>query len=223
MKDLNGKISKEILIENPRIDIIETRTKTGAATRIEGKPLDEKLMETKVYGNRTPAPRVIIDESGKRVSDSETRGTGAVGRAKFPQTTKDDGNNQNTDTTITPETRNRGNGFPTRSTGGKSDESTNDTPVKSPRNDRNENQSPPIYAPQDRKQEPPVRQPPPERKVDPPREREETRPQPRIEPREMPRVEPRQQPTKIEPPKKEEQKPSPPPRQKDEKPNNKDN
>jgi FecR protein len=210
MKDLNGKISKEILIENPRIDIIETRTKTGAATRIEGKPLDEKLMETKVYGNRTPSPPIIVDDSSKNNSGSETRGTGAVGRAKFPQTTKDDGNNQNTDTTITPETRNRGNQFPTRTTGGKSDESNNDTPVKSPRNDRNENQSPPIYAP-------------PDRKVDPPRDREETRPQPRIEPREEPRVEPRQEPTRIEPPKKEEEKPSPPPRQKDEKPDSKDN
>lgn len=221
MKDLNGKISKEILIENPRIDDVETRTKTGAATRIEGKPLDEKLLETKVYGNRTPSPRIIMDESGKIVSNQETRGTGAVGRSRLPDTTKDETNNSGSDSSTKPETRNTRTGFPTRSTGGKSEESNNDTPVKTQRNDRNENQTPPIYVP-DRKQDPPVRQQQPERKYDPPREQVEPRQQPRVEPRQQPRVEPRQ-PTRIDPPKKEESKPSPPSRQKDEKPDSKDN
>ncbi len=217
-KDLNGKVSREILIENPKYSKIEPQTKTGATERMVGKPLDEKLMETKIYGNRTPSPRVIVDDSSKNSTNSETRGTGAVGRSKLPEIKSNDRTNVDVDSRSTPETRNPRSGFPTRTTGGSSDETKNDSPVKVPRNDGGNDKSPPIYVP-DRKQEPPVRQQPPERKVDPPREQRETRPQPRIEPRETPR----QQPTRIEPPKKEESKPAPPQRQKNEKTDSKDN
>lgn len=221
-KELNGNVSKQILVENPRYDNTQPQTKTGATERIKGKPLDEKLMETKVYGDRTPSPRIIIDESGKIVSSPETRSTGAVGRTRLPDTTKVDANDSSPDSNTKPETRNTRTGFPTRPTGGTSGETKNDSPpIRSPKEDRDDNQSSPTDVPE-RKQEPPVRQAPPERKIEPPRERQEPKQQPRYEPRETPRVEPRQ-PTRIEPPKKEEQKPAPAPKQKEEKPDSKDN
>ncbi len=54
MKDLNGKVSKEILIEKPRVVKVEPTVKIGAGDRKTEAPLDKELEQKRIFGNRTP-------------------------------------------------------------------------------------------------------------------------------------------------------------------------
>lgn len=206
-KDLNGNVSSEILVKNPKFEYAKPQVKTGAGEREIGNPLDEKLRQQKVYGNRDPIKTETNSNTGTDAGN-ETRGTGAVIRTP-PVVKRDD--ERSDETVKTPPTREpRGSSPIIRSSGGKSDERNNDSPpIKTPRPDRDTR---PPYTPPVRTEEP--RQPSQPRKVDPPRETYEPRPQPRVEPRPQPRVEPRPQP-KVEPksePKSEESRPSPSPK-----------
>ncbi len=219
-KELNGNISKEILVQNPKVERINTQVKTGATERKIGVPMDEILREQKVYGNRSPIPRTTNGSETTNNSDSRTeRKTGAVIRSQTPVKQQDDGNNGNVETRQTTPRTPR-NDTPIRSTGsGNSDERKSDSTTEKPRrNDRDNNQTPP-YSPPIRQQEPP-RENPPERRNDtpkPPREQpqeEQRRSEPRQErQQEQQRSEPRQSESK-----KEESKPTPPAADRKEKP-----
>ncbi len=195
-KELNGKVSPDILIQNTQTTKVEPQVKTGATVRTGGVPLDEKLREQRVFGDRTPTPRTTNSVETKNNSDtnSNTRGTGAVVRPQPSVTKQNSGNNGNSET---PQTK-------------------TDSPVVRPRNETR-NDSPPIYTPPVRKESPPRQERQPEQRVETPR----PRPEPRVEskpspPPPPPRSEPRSEP-KSEP-KREESKPSPPPEERKGKP-----
>lgn len=195
-EEVKGKISKDILIENPRIDKTEEQVKTGATTREAGKSLDQRLEKERIFGNRQP---IIVRETPRDETKNETteepRRTGAVNRR--PPLKQDD---PNTETRQTPNWNPQPN-FPTRKTDDNDEQQKNEE--RRPRTrQRDENQTPPIFQPQ------------PEPKREEPRQEEERRPrqptfpQPRQEEprREEPKYEePRRQPE----PKREEPRPQP--------------
>jgi hypothetical protein len=187
-KDLGGKVSKEILIENPRQTKSEV-VKTGAAERKPGVSADEDLRRQKIFGNRQPVQSKSNDQEVKgginpNPNNEEPRKTGAVNRSVFKP--------ENNSTQQTPEYK------PTnpRSTGNSNQNNQEERkPVTRPQPNE-ENRTPPIYNPQPQ-----------------PKQQEERRPQPRIVPQpkqeqEKPREQPRPQPQpKNEP--QPEKKPSP--------------
>jgi hypothetical protein len=200
-KEIKGKISKEILIENPRIDDKrEAQVKTGASERETGKSLDRKLQNERIFGNRQP--RVIQSvkpDSETRDEPTERRKTGAVERSPIVRQPLPD-RNQTPDFNPTPTS-------PTRTT--KSDDDDGERQKEQQQRiirqkQREENRTPPIiYQPQ----------PKPEPEPQKPQEEERRRPQPTLpqQPRqeERRREEPRPQPE----PKREEPRPQPQPKQ----------
>jgi hypothetical protein len=207
-QEIKGKISRDILIENPRIagKQEEQVQSTGASPREAGKALNQKLENERIFGNRPP--RVLPDAKTDAETKSETnesRRTGAVNRRPPPVKQDDAEQNAPQAPTWKPNPD-----FPVRPTGGKSDDrdqQKTDEPVRPSRKQRDENQTPPIFvkpAPQEpqpreekpqeeerrrppqptfprqeeRRQETPRPQPPPQPK------REEPRPQPKPEPKE---------------------------------------
>ncbi len=203
MKDLGNKVSKEILIENPRLPNTE-KVRTGAAERKTGVSLDEDLKRSKVFGNRQPVNTKTnpADTTGTGIivnPNSDPRKTGAVTRApekREEPTTPSFPQNRRREESQTP-TQN-----PNRPTGGK--EESDERQSKPRSQPREESKTPPIWVPNERPRQE-------ERKPDPvPRPREERQqPQPkREEPRQQPqpkREEPKQQPQ----PKREDPKPAP--------------
>jgi hypothetical protein len=207
MKDLNGKVSRDILIERPQIITKEENVKirTGASERKDTGSMDEKLRQTRIYGNRPPVQENPTQSETKTVTNgedrsdrNETRKTGAVIRPERPR----DGGGDST--VKTPR----------------------DTPVFTPPNDSSEdrkeerkptrirrddeNQSPPIYVPPTPREEKPRYDPPREEKprYDPPPREEKPRYDPPPPREEKPRNDP---PPKREEPRQEERKPSQPP------------
>ncbi len=82
LDDLDGKLGKEIRVSPPARQSPDT--KTGAVTRKTASPLDEKLLQEKMYGNRTPrdtdGPVSIPDRSTRKPR------TGVFDRSKSPVT-----------------------------------------------------------------------------------------------------------------------------------------
>jgi hypothetical protein len=146
--DLNGKLDKDILIENPRPAKKDLSVKTGAAARRDKNPLDEELRKERIFGNRRPVqaenPPEVKDGVTTRPERSEPRNTGAVTRPVFKPDDRDE--SKQTRTPIrTPRTD-----LPPRTDDEKSgaeEEKRNERrPVYRPKT-REENQTPPIYVP----------------------------------------------------------------------------
>ena len=201
-RDLNGNVSKDILIKDRTYTKTKPDVKTGAKDREIGVSLDETLRKERVYGNRAPVGGNTNTET-RSDDDSGRRGTGAVNRSPGIIST------QNRD-----------------------EKSDDGSTANQQKRRVETNQSPPIYSPPtrtDTKREEPKYEPPPKReepKYEPPPRREEPKyePPPRREepkyepppPRQEPKYEPPPQtksdppPTKSEPPpSKSEDPPSP--------------
>ena len=199
-KEIKGKIGKDILIENPRVDDQkEVLIKTGASTRVSGKSLDQKLQNERIFGNRQPTiiQDVKPDALETKTDTNEPRKTGVVKR--LPPVKQDD---SNTETRQPPTTWNPQPNFPTR-TKSDDEEQQQKNEEKPVRRQRDENQNPPIYQPQPQPREEERRpQPtfPQQRQED--RKQEDPRPQPQPK-----REEPRPQPQPKPEPKQEEKPP----------------
>lgn len=205
-KSLDGKVSREIRIEQPRLPKVDT-VKTGATERKPGVSMDEDLKKERILGNRNPvntkrepneSPGIIVNPN------SDTRKTGAVNR---PTTKQDDGNTRQNNPTV--------NQGPVRDTGAVKRDNRDSEKTK--RIPSQETRTPPIYTPQprtDTKEQPkqderrtqPMPRPketptPPVYTPQPRREEPRQQPVPRVEPRQQPtpRVEPRQQPQPRQP------------------------
>ncbi len=188
LRDLNGRVSREIRAEPPQNERVETRIKTGAAERKIGASMNEQLRTERIYGNRPPIERKSNTElkSGSEMNPP-LRDTGAVKRV--PRSTyQQEENNSETKYSAPREIS-----PPVRSTGGKSEDTNEVRPVRKQRGGENEispapptyepprrekrevRPSPPISEPAPKREEP--RQPPPPRNDSPPK-REPTPPQP---------------------------------------------
>lgn len=166
-KDLSGKLSSEIRAENPKIEKIKVQVKTGVIERKIGVSMDENLRKERVFENRS-----LIEKSPKREeaksgyeAHPEIRDTGAVRRS--PRTTiKQD--EYKPEIKGSPSREVVPDGFPARSTGGKSEDKSEEVPsYRSKPNNRGE-QSPPVYTPP--RQERREHQEPPPVKAEPRRE-----------------------------------------------------
>lgn len=176
MKDLNGKVSRDILIESPQIITKDENVKvrTGASDRKDTGSMDEKLRQTRIYGNRppvqgnSPQSETKTEPNGdERNNRNETRKTGAVVRPERPQDGGDSPVKTRRDSPVFS---------PRNNSDDRKDERE---PVRTRRND--ENQSPPIYSPPPQREEKPRYDPPPREekpRYDSPPKREEPRPQP---------------------------------------------
>lgn len=167
LKELNGRISKEILVEKP-LGIRNTgQSRIGAITRTSGVSTGETLQKERIWGNRTPILKTAPEENdGGLETGSTIRNTGAV-RRQSPEDSAP--NNEN------PKRRTWGNGGlqntnPIRSTGGNSDDENQ--PIRKTRRGSDREISPPVFSspreerinrPQqprkERREEEPVRQP----------------------------------------------------------------
>lgn len=199
-KDLNGRISKDILVENPRNIKAETNIKTGATERTSGNSTGETLRRERILGNRSPIEKTDRTPQTQVKGDTEiqprVRDTGAVKRQ--PRDIVKQENNAETDNDspikVAP------NREPVRSTRGKNeDEKETETPRKARRSE-NDGLTPQTYNPPPKQEEPRNPQPirerqEPVRQTEPPRKSEEPRQQPT--PRNDPP--PRSEPVKQEP------------------------
>lgn len=170
-KDLNGKVSRDILIEKPQIVKAETAVKTGATTRKDGVSMDDELRKARIYGNRSPLENNIQVKTGGNNGENSggTRKTGAVERPVVRENVES-----------TPKTRRDPDypqGFPPTGSGNSRDRDTKT------RRDDDGNQSPPIYAPPPRQDNTPRYEPPPRQdntpRYEPPPKQDNT---PRYEP-----------------------------------------
>ncbi len=216
-RDLNGRVSKEILVENPRNTKAETNIKTGATERTSGVATGEILRQERILGNRSPIERTNqtprTEVKGGTEIQPQIRDTGAVKREPRSVIRQNNGSSETKNespTELSP------NGNPIRSTGGKNEVERETQTVKPQRSDDRE-LSPPVYNPPPRQVETrteppprrerpePVREQPETPRYEPPRKSEEPRPQQQPQPRNDPP--PRSEPTKQE--SKPEQKPPP--------------
>lgn len=209
--DLNGKISREIAAENPRVENIIPRIQTGATQRKGGASTDENLRQQRIFGGRPPVERTPPageNAAGEISVKPERRETGAVKRQPRPEIVR--GNDGNSESEAP-------GGRPVRTTGGGRSEDNNGEPISKPRG-RDREQTPPSNNPPSE-----TEQPRRERRQEPPQQQEERREQRRESPPErqqaprseppQPRVEPKPQPREEKPPQREERKaePSAPP------------
>jgi hypothetical protein len=205
--DLNGNISREILVDNPRVGKIRREIQTGASQRNEGTSLDEGLRNERIYGNRLPVERTLPSAPKEDGGNPERPKTGAVRRLPHSGIVRGGSDNDN------PETRE------------KSQEGNVEQPAYKPRSrNREREQMPPSYAPPSQQQEQEQRreeqqQKPPEREQPPRSEQPPTRVEPRPEP---PRIEPKPEPREEKPPKPERKTEPEPPRKEREKSTEKD-
>lgn len=218
-KDLNGRVSKEISVENPKNIRPITQIKTGATERTSGVPVGENLRKERILGNRPPLennPRT--ENSGGNETSPPIRNTGAVKRQPRTESSTDNENplQQN------PRVRDTRNSEPVRVTDG---DGNNRNEVQAPNRPRRGNDNREVSPPREERIERPQQQPPrreerpePSRqepiRQEPPREQPRVEVPTRVEPRqEQPRQEqPRQEPPRQEPPRQEPQveKPAPP-------------
>jgi hypothetical protein len=212
-KEIRGKMSRDILIENPRVDEKQdVQVKTGASQRETGKSLNQKLENERIFGNRQP--KIIQDVKTQPETKNDADGPRPTGAVNRRPVTKQDADN--TETRPTPGWNPQPNSPTQRRNDSKSDEETQKNDQEPVRPRPRENQTPPIFQPP---QEEKPQQQEERRRSQPtfPRQdeqkREEPRPQPRPEPKqEQPRPEPKQEQPRPEP-KREEPRPQPPPKQ----------
>lgn len=221
LKELSGKINREIIVENSPNERVRPQVQTGAGERRDGGSINENLRKQRIYGNRLPVERTSSSEVKEDNGTAETRKTGAVKRLPPSEIRQEQNGNSETQEKAP-------DNFPIRSRGGKNrggenrdSENNNSTPADNSRNKNTERrQMPPDAEPaqrEERKEQ--QRQKPPEQEQ--PRSEQ---PQPRVEPRpEPPREKPPQQ--EIKPPREEKQpeRRVDPPRKNKEVPVDKDN
>jgi hypothetical protein len=199
-KEIKGKISKEILIENPRIDDKkEEQVKTGASQRETGKSLDRKLEKERIFGNRQPIIKEVNPVSETKIDSNEPRKTGVIERLPVIK-------QQNSDPNQSPDFNPQPNNETRQTKSDDNDERQKEEQRNVRRKQREENQTPPIFVqpqPNQQPQEEERRRPQPtfpqqqrqeERKQEQPRpqpepKREEPRPQPKPEPKPEPKQE----------------------------------
>nr|MDQ3043282.1 hypothetical protein [Acidobacteriota bacterium] len=198
-KDLNGKLSREILPVNPRNTRAETHIKTGAIERTSGVSINENVRRERILGNRPPVEKTPRPENnGGSESTAPIRNTGAVKRLPRVESSPSNGE--------TPIRQPLGNGDlrntnKVRSTSENNNSESESEPVRKPRI-RNDNRE---IAPQS--DDSPPREVRIERSPQPRRERQE-------EPvrQELPRQEPRvEAPNRAEPRREEPVREQPPP------------
>lgn len=215
--DLNGRISREIAVENPRAETRGTRVRTGASERKGGAPTDENLRQERIFANRPPIQRTppVETAAGENPARTERRETGAVKRQPRTETARDGNSDGGNSVVQAP------GGRPIRSTGGKSEnnndgDQTNST-ARERRRDRE--QTPPVSVPptqteqqrRDRRQDSPPqpqqqeerrerRPSPPESRQSPPREEPKPPQQPQQRREEKPQQEQRRTQPSEEPP-----------------------
>ncbi len=166
LRDLNGKVSKEIRAENPKVEKIESQIKTGAIDRKIGDSMDGRLRTERIYGNRAPAANPNTETRTGVESVPQIRDTGAVKRTPRPIYRQE---NDNSDTRISPSPREMSP--PIRSTGGQSDYTNSDQPPSKQRRERDDiRMSPPSYEPP--RQQPREINPSPPRSEQPPKRQE---------------------------------------------------
>ena len=178
IKDIKNNISSDIVAQAPPKAVkIQQNVKVGATERTTDAPLDTKLQETKIFGNREPVKPTGRDE-GVGIGAGGGNGTRKLGAVNRPVVREN--NESSGDTKDTPVRPVRPSDNPTtRSTGGGRRDDPEDPPIRNPRNDR-KNDPPPVYNPPTRRDEqPPVRvtprqdeppnytPPPPPRRSDP--------------------------------------------------------
>lgn len=199
IKDLNGKLSREIKVEKPNITPALAQIKTGATTRTSGVSADENLRQERVLGNRQPKERINeinnppTQIKGRLEAEPPVRDTGAIQRqTRIKQNGNSETPNENP-TEISP------NRNLIRSTGGRKtgDENESKPPSKTL---RNREISPPVYEPSPKREEP--KRIEPRREQEPPRQEQQPPRQEQSPPKsETPRPQPA--PPKSEPPKPE--------------------
>ena len=166
LRDLNGKVGKEIRAETPKIGRIESQIKTGAIDRKIGDSMDDKLRTERIYGNRAPVGNPNKEIRTGVEASPPIRDTGAVKRSPRPIFKKED---DNAETKTSPQ---REMSPPIRSTGGKSDNTRNAEPVFRPRKQRDDvsplppvsEQPPPRTEKREVKRLPPSAEQPPKRR-----------------------------------------------------------
>ena len=188
-EEVKGKISKQILIENPRDNKSEREVKTGATTRENGKSLDEQLEKERIYGNRQKVPEQQRTDGNSDSGSRETRKTGAVTR---PPIIKQDDEKQRT-----PDWNPR---TPDGGTTNNDEERKNERKNIERKKQEDENQTPPIF--EQRREEEKQRREESTRKEEKRREENDRREEEKR--REPPREEPRREEPKREEPKREE-------------------
>ena len=205
-KELNGDVSQDILVSNPKINRAETSIRTGATVRTSGASTGETLRNERIFGNRPPIEKAPGKENQTDGGDqTPIRSTGAVKRqprSEFPA----DNNQTPIRQLPTRETKeNFPNGDPIRQTGRvKTEDGGNSAPVKPRREREIRDLPPPVDTPPRIEREERVEKPRRERQQVP-REEQPVRPEP---PR---REERRQEPVRAEPPHREEPVRQPPP------------
>lgn len=174
-KDLSGKVSREIVVENPVKVKVPAQTKIGASERTSGVALGETLRKDRFEGNRSPIEKNDRTTTDGGIETAPIRTTGAVKRESRENSPS---NNQNP-TKRSTRSEALPNDEPVRSSGGRKREEN--PPAVKPRNDNQE--ITPDYTPPRREEprrreerEEPVRNQPPPRSDPPPTKREESKP-----------------------------------------------
>jgi hypothetical protein len=196
IKQLNGKVSRDIITETPKIAKTETQIKTGVTDRQVGVSMNEKIQKERVLDNRPPIEKTTdtFIRNSESPTKTDVRETGAVKRQEtFVK--------QDNDVTPVKPTRqnpvkNDDDNNPIRSTGGGKTE-RDENPIRNQRNekeDRDDNppvrippkqereNNPPVYVPPVRNEQPPVREQQPQQPKEQPK-KEEQKPQEQQKPK----------------------------------------
>ncbi|MET0753949.1 MAG: DUF6600 domain-containing protein [Pyrinomonadaceae bacterium] len=169
IRELNGRVSKDIIAETPKNVRAEAMIKTGVTERKVGVSMNERLQKERVLDNRENADTTIRNSSNP--TKTEIRDTGAVKR-QTPVLSQD--NDANNDTPVKTPRNTKTDDTLVRPTGGGKSE-RDDNFIKTPRNEkddrnqtpvrvqpkRNEDQyvKPPVYVPPTKSDDQPVKQP----------------------------------------------------------------
>ncbi|HXG83566.1 MAG TPA: DUF6600 domain-containing protein [Pyrinomonadaceae bacterium] len=208
-KDLNGKVDREILVENPVAGRIRPQPRTGAGERKSGVSLDENLRTERIYGNRPPVEQTPPDEVRDDSGGAERRRTGAIKRLPRAEIVQPNGSSETPEINV--------DNSPARARGEKNENRDRrqqpPTVVFSPEEKRRERrQSPPdVETPREmprreRREKPPERYSPPaeqpqkSREPRPPQPQREDKPAPREEQRPPPQPERERAPSRKERP-----------------------
>ncbi|MFN2392216.1 MAG: DUF6600 domain-containing protein [Pyrinomonadaceae bacterium] len=194
-KDLSNRISRDIRVENPKLETIDSQINTGAIGRKTGVSMDENLRQERIYGNRPLIERNPNTEEVKSRDEArpEIRDTGVVKRLPRSVIRQDD---EKFDVKEAPSREIPSEGNPTsRSRREKLEERREDAPVYKPRkNNRDEELPSPRHEREERSQPPPKVEEP---RSEPPPRREEHRIKP---PSELPTPEKKPQERQPSPP-----------------------
>lgn len=190
-RDLDGKVSTEIRSEVPRRMTSTVKPQTGAVVRNSDGPLDQRLQNTKIYGDREP-----IQIKDSQSNGSERRKTGAVTRqiitsqdnntqirveperTRQPKERRDDPVRAEPTYTSPTRTRDDRQSAPTKQPRQDAPQKQRDDPVREPRYDKPTRSDPPPRNDPPPRSDPPTRSEPPQRNDASPPKSEPTRSEP---------------------------------------------